>query len=196
MSTLTECRSGVGDYTYVSRARTIAVNFNVAILAVDEGTEHLRHSGETSLRVLWDEAACERKMDGRERREAERLSRRHGTDVDILEEILERDRRQLYSDLRWLRDGVVSTTIGKERLIQLTLVTLVSSVRWIPPAGSLLGKSKLLIFTPPFRLSMPFKVTFFSLSAMPVTSIPIAETASITCESSPFELKARRRTHQ
>ena len=56
------------------------------------------------------------------------------------------------------------------------MVTLVSSVRWIPPAGSLLGKSKVLILTPPLRLFIPFNVTFFSSSEMPDTSIPIADT--------------------
>ena len=83
---------------------------------MDEGAEHLGHSSETSLRALGDEATGKREMDSRERREAERLCRRHGTDVDVLEEVLERDRRQLDTDLRRLRDTVVSTMRGKERL--------------------------------------------------------------------------------
>ena len=102
--------------TYVCRASTVTVNFNVAILTMDEGAKHLGHSSETSLRALRDEAAGKREMDSRERREAERLCRRHGTDVDVLEEVLERDRRQLDTDLRRLRGTVVSTMRGKERL--------------------------------------------------------------------------------
>jgi hypothetical protein len=55
-----------------------------------------------------------------------------------------------------------------------TLVTVVSKVRWIPPAGSLDGKSKELIVTPFLRLFMPFSVTCFVERTTPETSIPVS----------------------
>ena len=54
----------------------------------------------------------------------------------------------------------------------LTFATVAFRVRWIPPAGSLLGKSKPSIFTPPFRLFMPLRVTFLPGSDTPGIEIP------------------------
>ena len=85
--------------------------------------------------------------------------------------------------MRWLRDDVVSGSLSDDRAHEAhTFVTLVLSVRWMPPAGSLLGKSKLLIFTPPFRLFIPLSVTFLLFNAIPVVLIPIAETVRLLPE--------------
>ena len=95
-------RTSVDHYTYVCWTSAITVNLNVVILTVDKGAEHLRDSSQAGLRVLGDEATGKWEMDGRQRREADGRSRRRRADVDALEEVLERDRRQLDTDLRRL----------------------------------------------------------------------------------------------
>ena len=55
---------------------------------------------------------------------------------------------------------------------KLTFITVVSSVKWMPPEGSLPGKSNEWIVTPFFRLLNPFRVTVFPGKEISETVIP------------------------
>ena len=55
-------------------------------------------------------------------------------------------------------------------------MTVVFSVKWMPPAGSSAGKSNELITTPFFSPFMPSNDTVFVVKLIPGTSMPSADT--------------------
>lgn len=63
---------------------------------------------------------------------------------------------------------------GKIGVFKLTFVVLASKVRWMPPAGSFDGRSKVLIFTPSFKPLKPFSVTVFVVRVISETCIPVS----------------------
>ena len=91
------------DGTHVSRASTVTLHDDVAILAMDERIEHRRHRIQTTLPILRDEPTRQRERNGRLRRQAEWVRRGCRANIDILEEILEPDRGELDTDLRGLQ---------------------------------------------------------------------------------------------
>ena len=70
---------------------------------MNECIEDGRNRIQTSLRGLRNQPTSERKGDVGHRRQRERAVRRDGTNVDVVEEVLEADGRELDANLRRLR---------------------------------------------------------------------------------------------
>ena len=99
------------DGTHVSRASAVTLHDDVAVLAMDERVEHLRHRIQATLLILRDEPSRQCKGNGRLRRQAERVRRGRRANVDVLEEILESDRRELDTDLRGVGDAGLESEV-------------------------------------------------------------------------------------
>ena len=95
------------DGTHVSRASTVTLHDDVAVLAMDERVEHGRHRIQATLFILRDEPTRQRERNGRLRRQAEWVRRGHRANVDVLEEILKPNRGELDTNLRGLHEWVI-----------------------------------------------------------------------------------------